>query len=156
MTRTFIATLIGATVLGFGANAMTLDRDMGGAVDPTIKQAVIDDLYRLSVPDSNVGDIEVVRKYDQNGEIKRYKAWIDLETGGSLVLSMDTAGDVLRSYTVNGDLEDATGSQVHDVLGTQNVGFSATLGGQRSPGVCRFGAQDPLNGVRHPNVIEPT
>ena len=100
MTRTFIATLAGATLLGFGAHAMTLATDMGGAIDPTIKESVLEHLYEYNIPDENVGKITVIRKFDQNGEIDHYNAWIDMRhRNGTLVLDMDTAGNVLRAYT---------------------------------------------------------
>ena len=103
MTRTFIATLAGATLLGFSAHAMTLATDMGGAIDPTIKESVLEHLYEYNIPDENVGKITVIRKFDQNGEVDHYNAWIDMaHQDKTLVLNMDTAGNVLRTYTRHG------------------------------------------------------
>jgi len=93
MTRTFIAALVGASIVGAaGANAMLVDAS-------NVSQIVSEKASMLSLSKDDIANVSVLTNWDGSGQPHGYTAWVSLKSGGVVVVEVDDNGSAVRKYT---------------------------------------------------------
>ena len=100
--RTFLITLATATVVGFSAQAYTL-QNSEMVPELGIDQAVQKELNLLPLGQDNIKGVTILTHYNLSGKITGYEAWVDLkDKTNQAVMEFDAQGLFVQAHMRGG------------------------------------------------------